>query len=555
MSLLAIPQGMAYALVAGLPIHYGMLSSSLAVFLGAVFGGSRFITLGPTNATSVLLFAFFAGLGFVGIDGQVNKDGLRLLPWIVGLTGIILTLAYIFRISYMVKFISRTVVTGYITAAACLIIANQTKHIVGIPPPEDHSASSFPGMVKHLFLHIGDLSLPAVTISLSTAIIYIFLNSRFKILPNVALTLVISSLIGIILSTHGWMFSTLSSFESNFVLIDPNSKNLFFDYWQEILWVSIALSLLCLLEGLSIGKSLASRVGDRIDTNKETLSIGLTNIGCSLFTCMPASGSLTRSSINIQTGASTRNSNIFTGLLVLLGFLLLGKTVEFIPLASLATLVLFIGFSLIKGRQINIVSRSTKSDAITFWVTLSFGLIFSLQIAVFVGVITSILFLLKKVSQPELEEQGYNEHGELESFSEKTRPIQPEVSIVHVEGVLSFAAADLFYEQMRRVGDSKNIKVLILKLLHAHHLDATSVMVLAELDDYLKEKNCHLLLCELRRDLFKILKNSGLLYRMNRNNIFPYTASNPTLSTAKAIKRAKILIKGLDARVTIYADN
>ena len=554
-SLLAIPQGMAYALVAGLPIHYGMLSSSLAVFLGAVFGGSRFITLGPTNATSVLLFAFFAGLGFVGIDGQVDKHGLRLLPWIVGLTGMILTLAYVFRLSYMVKFISRTVVTGYITAAACLIIANQTKHIIGIPPPGDHSASSFPGMVKHLFLHIGDLSLPAVAISLSTAIIYIFLNSRFKILPNVALTLVISSLIGVILSTHGWMFSTLSSFESNFVLIDPNSKNLFFDYWQEILWVSVALSLLCLLEGLSIGKSLASRVGDRIDTNKETLSIGLTNIGCSLLTCMPASGSLTRSSLNIQSGASTRNSNIYTGLLVLVGFFLLGKTVEFIPLASLATLVLFIGFSLIKGRQINIVSRSTKSDAITFWVTLSFGLIFSLQIAVFVGVITSILFLLKKVSRPELEEQGYNEHGELEPLSEKTRSIQPEVSIVHVEGVLSFAAADLFYEQMRRVGDSKNIKVLILKLLHAHHLDATSVMVLEELDEYLKEKNCHLLLCELRRDLFKILKNSGLLYRMNRNNIFPYTASNPTLSTAKAIKRAKILIKGLDARVTIYADN
>ena len=546
---------MAYALVAGLPIHYGMLSSSLAVFLGAVFGGSRFITLGPTNATSVLLFAFFAGHGFVGFDGQVDKNGLRLLPWIVGLTGIILTLAYVFRLSYMVKFISRTVVTGYITAAACLIIANQTKHIIGIPPPGDHSASSFPGMVKHLFLHIGDLSLPAVAISLSTAIIYIFLNSRFKILPNVALTLVISSLIGVILSTHGWMFSTLSSFESNFVLIDPNSKNLFFDYWQEILWVSVALSLLCLLEGLSIGKSLASRVGDRIDTNKETLSIGLTNIGCSLLTCMPASGSLTRSSLNIQSGASTRNSNIYTGLLVLVGFFLLGRTVEFIPLASLATLVLFIGFSLIKGRQINIVSRSTKSDAITFWVTLSFGLIFSLQIAVFVGVITSILFLLKKVSRPELEEQGYNEHGELEPLSEKTRSIQPEVSIVHVEGVLSFAAADLFYEQMRRVGDSKNIKVLILKLLHAHHLDATSVMVLEELDEYLKEKNCHLLLCELRRDLFKILKNSGLLYRMNRNNIFPYTASNPTLSTAKAIKRAKILIKGLDARVTIYADN
>ena len=146
------------------------------------------------------------------------------------------------------------------------------------------------------------------------------------------------------------------------------------------------------------------------------------------------------------------------------------------------------------------------------------------------------------------------EDGELTELSAKTRRPVPEVSIVHVEGELFFAAADLFYEQMRRVGEDPNLRVLVLKLLNAHHLDATSVMAMEELLDYLKEKNCHVLLCEVRRDVLRILKNSGVLSRMNRKNIFPHTISNPTLSTAKAIKRAKLLTTGEETRVTIYAD-
>ena len=174
--------------------------------------------------------------------------------------------------------------------------------------------------------------------------------------------------------------------------------------------------------------------------------------------------------------------------------------------------------------------------------------------AIFVGVITSILLFLRKVAEPEMVEHGYNEDGELTEFSEKTKRAEPEVSIVHVEGELFFAAADLFYEQIRRVGEDQNLRVLVLKLLHAHHLDATSVLALEELLDYLKEKNCHVLLCEVRKDALRILRDSGVLSRINRKNVFPHTATNPTLSTAKAIKRSKYLISGERAKVTIYAD-
>ena len=112
---------------------------------------------------------------------------------------------------------------------------------------------------------------------------------------------------------------------------------------------------------------------------------------------MPASGSLTRSSLNVNSGALSCFSNVYTGLFILAGYFLLGDLVSFVPLPALATLVIFIGASLIKARQIQTVSRATRSDATTFVITLFVGLVFSLQVAIFVGVITSIIFLLKKV--------------------------------------------------------------------------------------------------------------------------------------------------------------
>ena len=553
-SLLAIPQGMAYALVAGLPLHYGLLGSALAALLGGLAGKTHFITLGPTNATSVLLFAVFANLGLIQQSGLVSETGLDLLPWIILFAGAFLVAASLLRISYMIQFISRTVITAYVTAAAFLIIANQLRHILGLSFIEGSTPSSFIELLAFLWNSLGNLSLPPLFLSLLTALVFFFFQSKLKTFPNVALTLVISALFALLFERYGFNLTYLDSFDSNWAFLSLPSHSGFSHHWQTILWSSFAIALLCLLEGLSIGKSLSARFGKRIDTDRETLAIGLSNIGCSIFSGMPASGSLTRSSLNVNSGALSCFSNVYTGLFILAGYFLLGDLVSFVPLPALATLVIFIGASLIKARQIQTVSRATLSDATTFVITLFVGLVFSLQVAIFVGVITSIIFLLKKVAEPEMVEQGYNEDGELAEISEKTKRPEPEVSIVHVEGVLFFAAADLFYEQIRRVGEDENLRVLVLKLLHAHHLDATSVLALEELLDYLKEKNCHVLLCEIRRDAFRILRDSGVLARINRKNVFPHTVSNPTLSTAKAIKRAKELVAGMDAKVTIYSE-
>lgn len=553
-ALLAIPQGMAYALVAGLPIHYGLFGSAIAALLGGIFGGGRFITLGPTNATAVLLFGAFAGAGLIGQNGLATSSALLLLPIILATSGLLLVIASMFRVSFIVQFVSRTVITGYITAAACLIVANQGRHVLGISTTDDAPPSTFLGIIYFLSTHLELISLPAVILSGITVAIYFLLKIFSPSLPSVAGALVVASISGHFMETLGLPVICLENFSlGNDLLILP-SLELLTVHGPLILSTSLAVCLLCLLEGLSIGKSLSARAGGRIDTNQETFSIGMGNLGCSLFSGMPASGSLTRSTLSVASGAKSNMANLLTGLIILVGVFLLNDFVRFVPLCSLATLVIFIGLSLVKFRQIKTVARATRSDAFAFAVTLVVGLVFSLQLAIFSGVITSILLFLRKVAQPQLVEYGYTAEGDLAEASVHTKRAEPEVFIVHVEGELFFAAADLFYEQIRRVGEDPNQKVLVLKMLNAHNMDATSVLALEELLEYLKEKDCHVILCEVRKDCLRILKNSGVLSRMNRRNVFPYIPSNPTLSTAKAIRRSKSLIVGGQAKVTIVAE-
>jgi SulP family sulfate permease len=553
-ALLAIPQGMAYALVAGLPIHYGLLGSAMAALMGGLFGGGRFITLGPTNATAVLLFGAFAGAGLIGQNGLANGSALMILPLILLTSGLFLVVASLFRISFVVQFVSRTVITGYITAAACLIIANQGRHVFGLTEIEEAPPSTFIGILYFLVTHLDLVSLPAILLSLGTAVVYFLIKFFSPTLPSVAGALIVASIAGYWMQLNELPVACLENFSLSRDGLMLPSPQLFISHGGLILSASLAVCLLCLLEGLSIGKSLSARAGGRIDTNQETFAIGMGNLGCALFSGMPASGSLTRSTLSVASGARSNLANLLTGLIILIGVFGLQDLIRFVPICALATLVIFIGLSLVKFRQIQTVVRATRSDGFAFLVTLLVGLIFSLQLAIFAGVVTSILLFLRKVAQPQLVEYGYTEEGTLTEASELTKRAEPEVFIVHVEGELFFAAADLFYEQIRRVGEDPNQKVLVLKMLNAHHMDATSVLALEELLEYLKEKDCHVILCEVRKDCLRILKNSGVLARMNRRNVFPYVPSNPTLSTAKAIKRAKSLLEGGTAKVTIVAE-
>jgi len=544
-ALLAFPQGMAYAWIAGLPIQFGLYCSAVAAIAGSFFTRTRFIILGPTNATSVMLLSSFAAMG---VFNAAEKAAL--LPLLLLMIGCFLILGAYLKMANLIQFISRSVITGYITAAAALIIANQAGHVLGLDDQE--SATTFYDICRLTILNISSADMPSIILSFLTLGVYLALQKKFRMLPNVAITLVVMSVIAFAVNDED-TFKFLSSIDARdwkltFPVVD-------FSMISKLASTAVAIAFLCVLEGLSIGKTLAARAGKRLDVNQEMYSFGMANLGCSFFSCMPASGSLTRSMLNWSSGAVSPIAGLCCGCLCALGALTLGPLIGHVPRAALAVLVICIGVSLINRNQIRIVTKSTQSDAIVFFTTLTAGLLFPLDIAIYLGTGVSIVCFMHKASMPEMVEYTFNPDGQLTALEDEQKRPDPEISIVHVEGNLFFGAAELFRDQIRRICEDSNLKVLVLKMRNAHHLDATSAMALEELIVSMKEKERILLISEVRKDTVRLFKNSGLLTIMDRKHVFLDVSQNPLASTSRALQYAQEILGREDVKVSIYAES
>lgn len=543
-ALLAFPQGMAYAMIAGLPIEYGILGSAVACVVGAIWARSRFVVLGPTNATSVLLMSAFAATQLSVAESMV------VLPLIVLLSGLFMLAGAFAKAAGLLRYISRTVVTGYITAAALLIVANQIRHVLGVESMGG-SASTFVAVIRDTALSLSTVNGSAVFLSASTFATYWALRQVAPRLPNVALCLVLMGLLSAGMQRMGFEVEMLASFSLGewgvvFPEVDLHSV-------RRYVSTAIAVALLSALEGYSIGKSLAARSGDKLDANQELFNMGMANLGCAFLSGMPASGSLTRSVLGWSSGGKTPLASLYTGLIILAVAAGLGGCLMWIPKPALAVVVIVIGISLVSRHQIFLACHSTGSDAIAFYTTLAGGLLLPLDMAIYLGTGISIFLFLKKAAAPDLIEYTFTEEGRLTEKQGRAKQV-PEVSIVHVEGDLFFGSADLFRDQIRRIIEDDNLYVLILRVKNAHILDATCVMALEELVKTMKEKNRHLLVSGVRARIYKVLEKSRVLDAIGRENVFREAVDNPTFSTAMAMKRAQALLGGREANVTIYVN-
>ncbi|MEM7790332.1 MAG: SulP family inorganic anion transporter [Verrucomicrobiota bacterium] len=543
-ALLAFPQGMAYALIAGLPIQYGIYGSAIAAIVGALFANNRYITLGPTNATSVMLLSAFASLSILG------PEMVALVPLLILLVGFFVAVGAYVKVANLVQYISRSVITGYITAAACLIITNQIPKTLGLQI--ERKGATFYDSIGLIVDSITTIDWNTVALSVITAALFIALNKRFRALPNVAICLVVISI------GTAWIIGQDSGIEFlagvNAATWSIQAPPISLATIEMLASPALAIALLCVLEGISIGKSLAAKTGARLDANQAMFSIGMANIACAFFSGMPASGSLTRSTLTESSGGRTPIASLITGIIVLIGAFLLGPYTKFIPQCTLAVLVIAIGVSLINKKSIKIVTHTTRSDGVVFFMTFMSGMIFPLDTAIYIGVGLSIILFLKKVARPEMVEYAFNNEGELTEMDAKLKRDIPEVSIVHVEGELFFGAADLFRDQMRRICEDPNLIIVVLKMRNAYNMDATGVMALEELVRHMNHCGRYLVLSEAKPDLIRVLKNSGLYEYIEERNIFEYDPINPTLSTARALKRAKEELGDREANVSIYVD-
>jgi SulP family sulfate permease len=553
-ALLAIPQGMAYALIAGLPnVSFGILCSAVAAVVAALFVSSRFTICGPTNATALLTFSVLSGTA-AGVS-----QPLLLLPVLIFIAGLLLIIGAYLRFADLVTYISRSVVVGYITGAACLIMTGQLREVFGIQIPAGETASGvFAGQIRDFFRWFPGFDHWALLLSTATILTYFGIRRYLPKWPAFAGALVVGALLG-------WIMR-LGTAGKNLVMIQPFSReNLLpavpdltdlavLEQVPQLFGPAIALAFLAALEMSVMGKTLGSKSGSRYDANQDLLALGMANVVGSFISAMPSSGSLTRSALNFQSGSRTQLSGLFSGLIAGIGVLLLGGLVSVVPRCSLAALVICIAISLIHPRHLRICLKATSSDATTLIITLLATLLLPLHVAIFIGVATSVVLYLRKASRPMLVEYEFNTGGELTERAQNAPRQNPQISIVHVEGELFFGAAELFRTQIQRTVVDPSLKIIILRMKNARHLDATSVMALEELVAFLHAKLRHLIISGASKSVYRVLRNSGMVEIVGRENIFMGSPGNPNLSTRNALKRAQQLLGGAKADIRIFID-
>ena len=549
--LLDLPQGMAYAAVAGLPLYFGPTCSAAASVTGPAFASSRHTILGPTNATAFMVFSYFAA--------NHHLPQLLLMPLLVLMVGALLVAGAWLRLADLSQYISRTVIVAYVTGAAILIVATQLPGVLGISataPDADGPPRTLPGIVLGILSNVMLLRWESLAIAVVTALSWWLIQRRKASLPSFILALLAGTLtaqILVMLEAHPPMLSTepfswrtlLPSFPSFTVRqLLPEASRLF--------GLALALAFLATLESTAMARSLASRSGHRVDPNQDMLALGMANLTCAYVSGMPASGSLTRSALNHQSGAVTPLASVFNGILCLLGALALMPLVRFIPKAALATLIILVALTLINRRNIRISLLATNSDAITFLATFVLTLLIPLHVAIFVGVGVSIMLYLRKAARPSLVEYEFNQEGNLAEADGARQ--DPSISIVHVEGELFFGAADLFRTQIQRISADPNLRIIILRLKNARHLDATSVMAMEELINAMRASQREIIVSGAMKEVYRVLRDSGMVEVIGRENIFPGSPSNPNLSTRKALKRAQEILGTDQAKIQIFYD-
>jgi len=489
------------------------------------------------------------------------------MPSLVFMVGILSVCGALFKVADLLQYVSRSVLIGYITGATLLILTNQFKHLLGIDDPMKlgESAKTFFEIVEKMGGLWQLYQWQPVALGAATLGLYFFLQKKLPILPNFAISLTVSALVGLLLRHTLPTFEELDTFSSfQLTTLSPSLPDFNWDDISTLIGVAFAIAFLASLENSVMSKSLASRTGGYTDVNQDMLSVGMANLGTSLLAAMPASGSLTRSALNYESGAKTRFASIFAGLLCMIGFYALIKLpiVEHIPKASLSALVIGIACSLINWNNIRICLRSTPDDALVIIVTFCATLLTRLDYAIFIGVALSITLFLRKASAPHLVEYEINDSGNLAELGEKCQRPNPAISIVHVEGDLFFGAADLFRTQVQRTTADENLKVIILRLKNARHLDATSVLALEDLIKHTRKRGIHILVSGASRDVYLILKRSGVLNVLQegckreegQTNLFLQSPSNPNLSTRDALIRAKELLGTDKADIKIFFD-
>ena len=515
-AVVALPQGVAFAAIAGMPPQYGLYSGMIPAIIAALYGSSWLLVSGPTTAASLLLFS---SLSLQAAPGTPEYVSLALtLTFLVGCIQLSLGLV---RFGSLVNFISHSVVVGFTSGAAILIIASQLKHFLGLSYPR---AATFHDTVQALFLHISEVNPYAIVIGAITLISGIVVRMYRPSLPYMIISMLIGSLCAAALT------SVAGQEAARIITIGPlpaslpplSAPSLTLDNIRLLIPTALAMTLFALTEAISIARSLADKTGQTLDGNQEFTGQGLSNIVGSFFSAYVATGSFNRSGMNYEAGAKTPLAAVFAGLLLMALVLFVAPLAAYLPNAAMAAILFLITWRLIDLKHIIKIAKTSRAETIILFSTFAATLFLELQFAIMLGILLSLAIYLNRTSHPQTLIRVPDPRQESRPFvTDPLLPECPQLKIIRIDGSLYFGAINHVRNNLNKIMESEpHPKNLLLVGTGINFIDMEGAEFLLHLAKEREQAGGHLYFYGMKEGICGHLKFLEYILEIGVDNIF-----------------------------------
>ena len=515
-ALIVLPQGVAFATIAGLPPQYGLYAAMVPTVVAALFGSSWHLVSGPTTAISI---AVFAAMSHHADPGSAHYISLVLtLTFLVGVFQLVLGLA---RMGVLVNFISHTVVIGFTAGAAILIAASQVRSFFGIDIPR---GTPFYETIHQLFVQFADINPWVTAIAVITLASGILARRYMQKLPYMILAMILGSIVAEGLNL--WLGEAATGIRTVGALpatLPPLSlPDLSLESLRATLAPALVITMLALTEAVSISRAIAVRSEQRIDGNQEFIGQGLSNIAGAFFSAYASSGSFNRSGVNYEGGARTPLASVFASIFLILVLLLVAPLAAYLPTASMAGILFLVAWGLIDFHHIHAIWQTSKAESTILAATLV-GTLFDLEAGIFVGVFLSLVMFLYRTSRPEIiPVVPAPEAGAYHFVRARGQPECPQLRIVRVNGALYFGAASYVQQALQQIDEDNPLqKSVLIAAASLSYIDVAGAEVLAQEARRRRRLGGGLYFYRLNKPLHNFLKQGNYVREIGEGAFFP----------------------------------
>jgi SulP family sulfate permease len=501
-AVILVPQAMAYAMLAGLPPVYGLYAGLVGAGIASLFGSSTQLSTGPVAIVSFLVLTSLTPFAVPESETFIGYAILLAL-----LVGLIQLLMGVFRLGFMMSFVSHAVIVGFTNAAALIIASTQIPSFLGIKVGQHELVfETFADIAKNL----PSTHLPSLTISVLSIAAILILRRIHTAFPAALIVVVISILASSYFGFEALGIKVVGSVPSGIPF--PALPTLSLDMMSDLLGTALIISIIGFMEAFAIAKSLAAKMKEKLDVNQELIGQGLANITVSLFRGYPVSGSFSRSAVNNLAGAKTGMAGIFVSLFVLLALLFVAPYLYALPKAVLAAIVIVAVAGLVDIRQLNTLWKTSRSDGAVAIATFAFAFLMKPDYAIFIGIILSLMLFLRKTMRPDLAILGRDEerHAFADIKDDPAARCCPYITLVRPDRALYFANIDTIIESAEKIISEHKPRVFIVDGEAINFIDATAIEMLKYFIHEKEAAGLHILFINLKEDVRATFRRAGM---------------------------------------------